>query len=50
MFFSRCLAQVFLAFISCLALQLPGHRLLAGFRRSQDRWQRTEKTEQEGSA
>ena len=49
-FFSCCLAQVFLAFVSCLALQLPAHWLLAGFRCSRDRRQRTEKTEREGSA
>ena len=43
-------AQVFLAVCFCLALQLAGQRLLLVFRHSRDGWQRTEKTEQEGSA
>jgi len=43
-------APVFLAFASCLALQLAGQRLLLGFRHSRDGWQQTERTEWEGSA
>jgi len=43
-------APVFLAFASCLALQLAGQRLPSGFRHSADRWQQTGRTEREGSA